>query len=116
MKRFAPAALLAISAAGVGAQEKPTQFWNLTSATVTSLRLAQAGAGASGAFGANVAAGDADGIDHDERLKIVGLASGKYDLELSFKGGRVCIARQIGIVGGKVFSVEDKDLTDCNRK
>jgi hypothetical protein len=76
------------------------------------VRLSHAG---SGAFGDNVAAGDADGVDHDERVRIANLPSGRYDLELKFKGGRVCLARNVEVVTGKVFSVEDKQLVACTK-
>ena len=101
-----------LTAAAVAA-EKPTPFWNLTSSTVVSLRLSHAG---SGVYGDNVALGDADGIDHDERLKIADLPSGRYDLELKFKGGRACFVHNIEIVTQKVFSVEDKALVACSKK
>jgi len=94
------------------AADKPTQFWNLTSATVTSLRLSHAG---TGEYGANVAAADADGVDHDERAKISDLPTGAYDLELKFKGGRTCTVRALAITTGKVFAVEDKDLVACTK-
>jgi hypothetical protein len=112
MGRLIMSGVFALAAAGAVAAEKPTQFWNLTSKTVTSLRLSHAG---SGEYGDNVAIGDEDGVDHDERARIVGLPSGRYDLELQFKS-RVCFARNMEIVTGKVFSVEDKDLTACRKK
>ena len=101
-------------AAGAIAAEKPTQFWNLTSATVVSLRLSHAG---SGEYGDNLAASDADGVDHDERLKIADIPErAGTTLELKYKDGRTCFARNIEIVAGKVFSVEDKALTACSKK
>ncbi len=103
----------ALLATGAVAADKPTQFWNLTSSTVVSLRLSHAG---SGEYGDNVAADDSDGVDHDERLKIADLPTGRYDLELKFKGGRTCFARNIVIAEGKVFSLEDKALTACSKK
>ena len=106
-------AAAAVWAAGAIAAEKPTQFWNLTSSTVVSLRLSHAG---SGEYGDNLATSDADGVDHDERLKIQDIPSGRYDLELKYKGGRTCFARNIEIVAGKVFSLEDKALTACSKK
>lgn len=112
MGRLILCGVLALVTTGAIAAEKPTQFWNLTSKTVVSLRLSHAG---SGEYGDNVAVGDEDGVDHDERARIVGLPSGKYDLELKFKGGRVCFVRHIDIVTGKVFSVEDKELTACTK-
>ncbi len=112
MNRIAVAGALAFCAWGAGADEKPTQFWNLTSHTVVTLRLSHAG---SGEYGDNLAVGDADGVDHDERVRIVGLPSGLYDLELKFRDGRVCFVRHIEIVTGKVFSVEDKALMACSK-
>ncbi len=110
MKRLMAVLALATSAA---AADKPTQFWNLTSSTVISLRLSHAG---TGEFGANVAAADADGVDHDERAKVADLPSGRYDLELMFKGGRTCAVRDKAITTGKVFAVEDADLDACTKK
>ena len=111
MKRAMAALVLLTGAAS--AADKPTQFWNLTSATVVSLRLSHAG---SGEYGANLAAGDADGVDHDERLKIDDLPTGKYDLELKFKGGRTCTVRDLGVTTAKVFAVEDSNLVACTKK
>jgi hypothetical protein len=113
MKRIGLAAVLALSAAGAVAADKPTRFWNLTTSEVISLRLSHAG---QDAFGDNVALGDADGVEHDERVSIQSLPSGRYDLELKFKGGRACFVRHVKVETGKVFSVEDKDLTACNKK
>jgi hypothetical protein len=111
MRRFGW--VLALVATAAIAADKPTRFWNLTSGTVTGLRLSHAG---SGAFGDPVNFGDEDGIDHDERAKLPELPAGKYDLELTFKDGRVCIVRHVDVVAGKVFSVEDKALTGCEKK
>ena len=113
MLRTAVGSAFCLFAANAMGAEKPTQFWNLTSSTVASLRLSHAG---SGEYGDNVAVGDADGVDHDERVKIENLPSGRYDLELKLKGGRVCFARNVEVVTGKLFSVEDKALTSCTKK
>ena len=95
------------------AADKPPQFWNLISATVTKLEIAKAGAAV---FGPNQTVNDPDGsVDHDERLKITGVASGKYDLRIALKDGRTCLARSVEIRIGKPFSVEDKDLVDCKK-
>jgi hypothetical protein len=94
------------------AAEKPIRFWNLTSATVTELRLAAAG---SGAFGPNQCKNDKDGsVDHDERLPMTGVTPGRYDIKIGYKGGKSCRVANVAIEGGKVFSIEDKDLTDCS--
>jgi hypothetical protein len=105
-------AVLICATAGVAlAAAKPTQFWNLATTTVTKLEISKAGANA---FGLNQTAHDPDGVvDPDERLKIVGVTTGAYDLRLTFKDGRTCFARNVEIREGKVFSIEDKDLVDC---
>ena len=91
---------------------KPTQFWNLTSQTVTSLGF-RTPAPAHMATISRSATPTASSTT--SALKIVGLPSGRYDLELRFKGGRVCFVRHVEIVTGKVFSVEDKALTACSK-
>ena len=95
------------------ATEKPTRFWNLTSSTVTDLRLAPAN---TGKFGENQCLNDKDAeVDHDERLKVIGVETGQYDAKIKFSGGRVCAAKNLSIEAGEVFSVEDKDLVDCSK-
>jgi len=110
----APWALLigfSLGSAAVAA-EKPVRFWNLTSATVTELRLAPAG---SGKFGPDQCKNDKDGsVDHDERLPITRVTPGRYDIRIGYKGGKTCRVANVAIEGGKVFSIEDKDLTDCS--
>ncbi|MEJ0092883.1 MAG: hypothetical protein WDN46_05495 [Methylocella sp.] len=95
------------------AAEKATRFWNLTSATVTELRLSPSGAAA---FGENQCLNDKDReVDHDERLKITDVATGQYDVKIGFEKGRVCAVKNLSIEAGKVFSIEDKDLVDCTK-
>lgn len=113
MTRFFLAAL-AVGAmlAGASAAEKGTQFWNLTSTTVAKLYISAAGANA---YGPDQCANDKDGtVDHDERLKVTAPA-GKSDVKIAFADGKVCIVKGIDIVAGKVFSIDDKDLTSCNK-
>ncbi len=96
------------------ASDKPPQFWNLTTSTVTSLQISKAG---ENAFQANQTVNDPDGaVEHDERLKILGVASGVYDVRLSLKDGRACIVRNVSIAQGKPFSIEDKDLAECSKR
>jgi len=105
--------LLLFATAALAVDPKPMRFWNLTTNTVVDFRAAQPG---TGAWGANQCANDKDGaVDHDERLRITGLAPGLYDVKLTFKDGRVCTVRNIDIKDGAVFSIEDKDLTDCSK-
>jgi hypothetical protein len=103
--------LAVIAASGALAAEKPIRFWNLTSATVTELRLAPAG---SNKFGPDQCKNDKDGsVDHDERLPVTGVSPGGYDVRIGYKGGKTCLVKNVAIEGGKVFSIEDKDLVDC---
>ena len=92
---------------------KGIRFWNLTSSTVTNLQLSPAG---HNAWGANQCANDPDGtVDHDERLRITGVPPGRYDVKVANKAGRSCIVRNIEIKENGIFSIEDKDLTDCGK-
>lgn len=102
------------AASGALAAAKPTQFWNLASTTVTKLEISKAGANA---FGPNQTTNDPDGtVDHDERVKVTGVTTGAYDVRLTLKDGRTCLARNVGIREGKVFSIEEKDLVDCAKR
>jgi len=92
---------------------KDTLFWNLTASTVKSFQLAAAG---TTAFGPNQCLNDADGaVDHDERLDIKGVRTGAYDAKLTLADGRKCMAKNAQVVTGKVFSLEEKDLTGCTK-
>lgn len=102
---------LALMCVGASAQSKGTRFWNLTLYTVTSFQLAPAG---TEAWGPDQCKNDRDGtVDHDERLRIVGVAPGRYDAKLSDKIGRTCIVRNIEVKDGAIFTIEEKQLTDC---
>ncbi len=103
---------LAFSVAAA-AEGKGIRFWNLTSATVTKLQLSPAG---KEAWGPDQCRNDRDGtVDHDERLRITGIGPGRYDLRLAYKDGRACTVRNVEVKDGGVFSVQDKDLTDCSK-
>jgi hypothetical protein len=96
------------------AADKPPQFWNLTASTVTKLEISKGGANA---FQSNQTVNDPDGaVEHDERLKITGVESGVYDIRLTFKDGRICFARNVNILLGKPFSIEDKNYADCSKR
>src|SRR6202045_1023913 len=99
--------LLALLTSQAGAAEpKGIRFWNLTSTTVVDFRAAPP---STGDWGPNQCANDRDGtVDHDERLRITGVNPGRYDVKLSDKTGRVCIARNVEVREGAVFSIEEK--------
>jgi hypothetical protein len=112
MKRGILVGVLAIFVAGP-AMAKDTQFWNLTASTVKSLELAPAG---TSTFGPNQTTNDPDGtVDHDERLKIKGVATGSYDARLKLADGRQCTIKGLRIEAGKVFNIEEKELVGCSR-
>jgi hypothetical protein len=107
------AALLCDPGLAADGKGKGIRFWNLTSSTVTNLQLSPAG---QNAWGPNQCANDPDGaVDHDERLRITGISPGRYDVKLANKAGRTCIVRNLEIKENGIFSIEDKDLTDCGK-
>jgi hypothetical protein len=108
------AALAALMGAGANAQSKGTRFWNLTLYTVTSFQMSPAG---QEAWGPDQCKNDRDGtVDHDERLRIIGVTPGRYDAKLADKTGRLCVVRNIEVKDGGVFAIEEKQLTDCEKK
>jgi len=113
MRLVAVVLILLLGVDAAVAAEKPVRFWNLTSETVTSLRLAPAG---TNDFGADLTKGDSDGtVDHDERLAIKNLTPGTYDASISFKSGRSCTVKGLMIEAASVFSIEEKDLSSCGK-
>ena len=107
------AALLLTSASELAAQGKGIRFWNLTTATVSSLQLSPAG---KESWGPNQTLNDKDKeVDHDERLRITGVDPGRYDAKISYRDKRQCMVRDIEIKADAVFSIADKDLTDCSK-
>jgi hypothetical protein len=106
-------AALCVAGTGALAADKPTRFWNLTTVTITSLSLAPAG---TERWGRNQCENDRDGeVDPRERLPITGVAPGRYDVRMTDKGGRVCLARAVEVRDGAVFTLADKDLAECTR-
>lgn len=105
--------VLALLSAPATANDKPTRFWNLTIYTVTSLQLSPAG---KQDWGPNQCKNDRDGtVDHDERMAVTGVKSGRYDVKLADKIGRVCIVRNVDVQEGGIFIIEEKQLTDCKK-
>jgi hypothetical protein len=107
-------AALLIASAPAAAEEKKskgTRFWNLTGETIAKFELAPTG---TTTFGPDQCKNDKDGtVDNDERLKVVGVADGKYDARITDKNGRVCMAAGLDIKADGVFSVEKDQLKDC---
>ncbi|MGD0635524.1 MAG: hypothetical protein ABSA13_14835 [Beijerinckiaceae bacterium] len=112
--RLALSALIVIAATGTAFAAKNTRFWNLTENTITTFQIAPAG---TDKWGENQTKNDKDNaVDHDERLKITGVSDGTYDIRLSDAKGRTCFVKNVAIREGDVFSIEEKQLTDCSKK
>ncbi len=106
-------AALALFGASAAAKDKPTRFWNLTIYTVTSLQLSPSGMQD---WGPDQCKNDRDGtVDHDERVAVTGVTSGRYDVKLADKIGRVCVVRNVDVKEGGIFFIEEKQLTDCKK-
>ncbi len=93
--------------------EDGPRFLNRTGQTMVKMQLAAAG---SRAWGPDQCKNDDEGeIDHNERMTLTGVRSGRYDIRLADKNGRVCIARNIEMKEGAQFVVRDTDLTECSK-
>src|ERR1700731_504353 len=107
------AAFALAGSAELAAQGKGIRLWNLTTATITSFQLSPAG---KDSWGPNQTLNDKDKeVDHDERLRITGIEPGRYDAKISYRDKRQCLVRNIDIKADSVFSIADKDLTDCTK-
>jgi hypothetical protein len=92
---------------------KGIRFWNLTLHTITTFQMSPA---EENIWGPDQCKNDRDGtVDHDERLRITGIEPGRYDVKLADKVGRVCIVRNVEVKDGAVFSIDEKQLTDCRK-
>lgn len=110
--RFA-LALLASLALATGASAADLRFWNLTSGTLTNVQLAPVG---TDQFGPNQCLNDRDKeVDYNERLRLTGVEPGRYDVRVTDKKGRTCMARNVEVsgTGRYAFSLSEKELTEC---
>src|ERR1700693_2474582 len=113
MHRLVFLALALTLASSVAFSQARTRFWNLTQMRISEFYLAPAG---TTKWGANQAKNDKDGVaDPDERLNITGVQSGTYDIKLADKEGRTCMVQGLKAEPGQIFSIDDKELTSCNR-
>ncbi len=105
--------LVCFASPGAAQDRRGIRFWNLTLNTITQLQLSPAG---KNAWGPDQCRNDRDGtVDHDERLRVTGIEPGRYDVKLADKTGRVCVVRDIEVKDGSIFSIEEKQLTDCRK-
>ena len=110
---LASVSLLLASTSELAAQGKGIRLWNLTTSTISGFELSPAG---KNAWGPNQTLNDRDKeVDHRERLRITGVEPGSYDARVTYPDARQCFVRDIEIKADAVFSIEDKDLTDCSK-
>jgi hypothetical protein len=95
------------------AQSDRIRFWNLTANTITKFYLAPAG---TDKYGPDQCVNDRDGtVDHDERLRITGVTPGRYDAKFQDKSGRTCIVKNIDVKAGDIFSIEERQVSNCRK-
>jgi hypothetical protein len=105
--------VLTVVSGQAAAQGRSTRFWNLTENTISAFYLAPSG---TSNWGPNQCKNDRDGaVDPDERLRITDVTAGNYDAKIVDVTGRACVVRDIKIEVGAIFSIEEKDLTSCDR-
>ena len=110
---LASVSLVLASTSELAAQGKGIRLWNLTTSTISGFELSPAG---KNAWGPNQTLNDRDKeVDHRERLRITGVEPGSYDARVTYPDARQCFVRDIEIKADAVFSIEDKDLTDCSK-
>jgi hypothetical protein len=104
-------ALFVVGGSASAQDRKGIRFWNLTAQTITALHMSPAG---EDKWGPDQCRNDRDGtVDHDERLRITGIIPGRYDVRFADKSGRFCIVRNVEVKEEAIFSIEEKQLTDC---
>jgi hypothetical protein len=116
MSAFARTATILALAAGAGATHAAdrgtTRFWNLTGETITHLSMAPTG---TAQWGPDQCRNDPDGgVDFDERLRIAGVPTGRYDIRLTDRTGRTCVVIGVDIEAGAVFSIGPEALAHCS--
>lgn len=96
-----------------GAKKPKMKFWNLTGVELVEVVLAPAG---TDKFSANQTLNDDNKtVDTDERVALIDVAAGKYDVRIKDKAGRVCLVKDVEVKdsGPYSFSLEADQLTDC---
>ena len=67
-------------------------------------------------YGPDQCVNDRDGtVDHDERLRITGVTPGRYDAKFQDKKGRVCVVKNIDVKAGGIFSIEERQVSNCQK-
>lgn len=112
LRGLACLAILMITSASALADDGPL-FLNRTGQTMVKMQLAPVG---SKSWGPDQCKNDDEGaVDHNERMTLVGVKSGRYDIKFADKNGRVCLAKNVDLKEGAQFVVRDTDLTECTK-
>ena len=54
-------------------------------------------------------------VSYGSEVLLAGAVNARYDVKFGDKIGRVCVVRNVEVKDGAVFSIEEKQLTDCRR-
>ena len=112
LKPLILAVSLSLAGAAALAEDGP-RFLNRTGQTIVKLQLAPVG---TQKWGPNQCEHDDEGaVDHNEKLTLVGVPSGHYDMKIADKNGRVCIAKNVAVTDGSQLVVKEQDLTGCGK-
>ncbi|MFS2012098.1 hypothetical protein ACCD06_19835 [Azospirillum sp. CT11-132] len=119
MKRYSVIFILCAGSLTTAAHAQTAQtlkFWNLTSETITELKLAEPG---TNKWGKNQTLNDKDKtVEADERLKLSDVKPGTWDVSMKDKKGRKCVLRNVTLSGtdAYAFSISEDDVKKCSRK
>jgi len=101
------------SSVALAQEARGPRFLNRTGQTVVKLQLAPTG---TKIWGPDQCANDDEGeVDHNEKLTLAGVKSGRYDMRIADKNGRVCFVKNVDLKEGAQFSIKEQDLTDCGK-
>ena len=106
-------ALVLTCSVALAQEARAPRFLNRTGQTIVKLQLAPVG---TKIWGPNQCANDDEGeVDHNEKLTLVGIKSGRYDMRIADKNGRVCLVKGVDVKEGAQFSIKEQDLADCGK-
>jgi hypothetical protein len=110
---FAASVTLALGLFGTAQAAKKFFAYNMTTASdFAGVFLAPAG---TTQWGTNQALNDNDKVlDVTERLVLLGLEPGTYDVKLIDTKGHTCIKHGVVLGQERAFEVHDSDLADCH--
>lgn len=117
---FCAAALAGTAQAQTAATQapkaQPLKFWNLTTETITELKLAEPG---TDRWGRNQTLNDRDKtVEADERLKLSDVTPGVWDVSVKDRKKRACVLRNVTLSGtdAYAFPISEDDMATCAKK